>query len=95
MICRKTGAVVFVESHNNRFIADLFVAHNLMIFRIAGRIPAERHDLHPITHRVTDEIAFLDKDSMSTERNATLIVHAFHVREVEPQSAAASAKAAP
>lgn len=82
MNCTLTGAVVYIGSHRSSFISDLFEQDGICVFRIAGHIPMERQDRHPITHKVTREMAFFDKDVMSENHNATLIVKAANVTAI-------------
>lgn len=79
MNCTLTGAVVFIRSHRSSFIADLFEQDGIMVFRIAGRIPMDSFERHPVTHDVVKEMAFFDKDVMSENQNATLIVKSENV----------------
>ena len=82
MNCIKTGAVVYISDYKSRYICDAFQSENLLIFRIAKRIPQERSHHHPVDYEVSQHVAFYDKDVLSETQNATLIAKSENTRFV-------------
>lgn len=80
--CVKTGCYVRVVGYNSGFIGDAYRQGELVVFRLAGRLPQD-HPAHVSPdYRIKEITALFDMDGVSESRNATLIAHAANVKNL-------------